>query len=102
MTYLAPRGDKRQRMHHANTYLQVRTHRYAFSDIGLVLSNRKPLNKFEQKSDLTRTALFSAAQRVIVKDGYEGAQLETIAREAGRTKGSVYAHFKSKEQLFVA
>ena len=46
--------------------------------------------------------MFSAAQRVIVKDGYEGAQLETIAREAGRTKGSVYAHFKSKEQLFVA
>jgi AcrR family transcriptional regulator len=60
------------------------------------------LNKFEMKSDLTRTALFGAAQRVIVKEGYEGAQLETIAREAGRTKGSVYAHFKSKEQLFVA
>lgn len=60
------------------------------------------MNKFEKKSDLTRTALFSAAQRVIVEDGYEGAQLEAIAREAGRTKGSVYAHFKSKEQLFVA
>ncbi len=60
------------------------------------------MNKFEKKGELTRAALFSAAQRVIVRDGYEGAQLETIAREAGRTKGSVYAHFKSKEQLFVA
>jgi AcrR family transcriptional regulator len=60
------------------------------------------LNKFAKKSELTRTALFSAAQRVIVKVGYEGAQLETIAREAGRTKGSVYAHFRSKEQLFIA
>jgi len=60
------------------------------------------LNKFEKKSALTRTALFRAAQRVIVKDGYERAQLETIAKEAGRTKGSVYAHFKSKEELFLA
>ena len=60
------------------------------------------MNKFARMSELTRTALFSAAQRVIVKVGYEGAQLETIAREAGRTKGSVYAHFQSKEQLFLA
>jgi AcrR family transcriptional regulator len=60
------------------------------------------LNKFEKKSELTRTALFSAAQRVIVEDGYERAQLQTIASEAGRTKGSVYAHFKSKEELFLA
>lgn len=60
------------------------------------------MNKFEKKSALTRTALFDAAQRVIVRDGYEGAQLETIASEAGRTKGSVYAHFKSKEDLYLA
>lgn len=60
------------------------------------------MNKFEKRTKLTRTALFDAAQRVIVRDGYEGAQLETIARAAGRTKGSVYAHFRSKEQLFIA
>jgi AcrR family transcriptional regulator len=94
-------------------YSWVRTGEYVFSNICPVLSNCRhrrqisanedaPLNKFVKKSELTRTALFSAAQRVIVKVGYEGAQLETIAREAGRTKGSVYAHFRSKEQLFVA
>jgi AcrR family transcriptional regulator len=60
------------------------------------------LNKFEKKSELTRLALFDAAQKVIVEEGYERAQLETIARKAGRTKGSVYAHFKSKEELFLA
>jgi AcrR family transcriptional regulator len=60
------------------------------------------LNKLEKKSELTRAALFNAAQRVIVEDGYAGAQLETIARKAGRTKGSVYAHFKSKQDLFIA
>lgn len=59
------------------------------------------MNKFEKKSELTRIALFSAAQKIIAEEGYEGAQLETIALEAGRTKGAVYAHFKSKEELFL-
>jgi AcrR family transcriptional regulator len=94
-------------------YPWVCTDEYVFSNICPAVSNwaiagkaaktRTPqLNKFVKKSALTRTALFSAAQRVIVKVGYERAQLETIAREAGRTKGSVYAHFRSKEQLFIA
>jgi AcrR family transcriptional regulator len=60
------------------------------------------LNKLKQKTEITRTALFLAARDVIVKDGYEGAQLAMIAKHAGRTKGSVYAHFKSKEDLFLA
>lgn len=60
------------------------------------------MNKFEEKTEMTRAALFSAAQQVIVENGYEGAQIETIARKAGRTKGSIYAHFESKEALFHA
>jgi AcrR family transcriptional regulator len=60
------------------------------------------LNKLKQKTEITRTALFLAARDVIVKEGYDRAQLETIAKHAGRTKGSVYAHFKSKDDLFLA
>jgi AcrR family transcriptional regulator len=30
------------------------------------------------------------------------SRLDTIAREAGRTRGAVYAQFKTKEQLFFA
>jgi AcrR family transcriptional regulator len=60
------------------------------------------LNKLKQKTEITRTALFLAARDVIVKEGYERAQLAMIAKHAGRTKGSVYAHFKSKEDLFLA
>jgi AcrR family transcriptional regulator len=70
--------------------------------VGYRSQTRNLLNKFQKKTALTRNALFEAAQRVIVEDGYEGAQLETIAQRAGRTKGSVYAHFQSKEQLFIA
>jgi AcrR family transcriptional regulator len=39
---------------------------------------------------------------VFVRDGYEGAQLDEIAAMAGRSKGAVYTHFKSKEDLFLA
>jgi len=39
---------------------------------------------------------------VFVRDGYEGAQLDEIAATAGRSKGAVYTHFKSKEDLFLA
>lgn len=60
------------------------------------------LNKLEQKTEITRTALFLAARDVIVEEGYDRAQLAMIAKRACRTKGSVYAHFKSKEDLFLA
>jgi AcrR family transcriptional regulator len=60
------------------------------------------LNKLKQKTEITRTALFLAARDVIVEEGYDRAQLAMIAKHAGRTKGSVYAHFKSKEDLFLA
>ncbi len=33
--------------------------------------------------------------------GYQGATLDRIAAKAGFTKGAVYAHFRSKEALFL-
>ena len=39
---------------------------------------------------------------MFVRDGFENAQLATIAREAGRTKGSIYGHYASKDDLFLA
>jgi AcrR family transcriptional regulator len=56
----------------------------------------------QDRSKRTRELLLNAAYRVFVRDGFERAQLESIAREAGRTKGAVYAHFESKEHLFLS
>ena len=50
----------------------------------------------------TRARLLNAAEEVFVRDGYEAAQLDAIAATAGRSKGAVYTHFKSKEDLFLA
>jgi AcrR family transcriptional regulator len=50
----------------------------------------------------TQARLLDAAEEVFVRDGFEGAQLDDIAATAGRSKGSVYTHFKNKEDLFLA
>ena len=60
-------------------------------------SNRQHLRTRE-----TQARLLDAAEEVFVRDGYEGAQLDEIAAMAGRSKGAVYTHFKSKEDLFLA
>lgn len=54
------------------------------------------------KAQETRELLLRAAERIFVRDGYEKAELGEIARLAGRTKGAIYAQFKSKEDVFLA
>ena len=50
----------------------------------------------------TQARLLDSAEEVFARDGFEGAQLDEIAATAGRSKGSVYTHFKNKEDLFLA
>ena len=54
--------------------------------------------KHELKTQETRALLLRAAEQVIIRDGYENAELGEIAKLAGRTKGAIYAQFKSKEE----
>ena len=58
--------------------------------------------KHELKTQETRELLLRAAEQIIVRDGYENAELGEIAKLAGRTKGAIYAQFKSKEDVFLA
>jgi AcrR family transcriptional regulator len=60
-----------------------------------------PLTRAEQQSR-TRAALVASARRVFGRDGFNGANLAAIAREAGLTKGAVYSNFDSKADLFLA
>jgi AcrR family transcriptional regulator len=62
----------------------------------------KKINKNELRTKETRELLLRAAETIFVRDGYEGAELGEIATLAGRTKGAIYAHFKSKEDIFLA
>jgi AcrR family transcriptional regulator len=50
----------------------------------------------------TRARLLEAAALVYARQGFNGATLDEVAAEAGFTKGAVYGHFGSKENLLLA
>ncbi|MFN4025027.1 MAG: TetR/AcrR family transcriptional regulator [Hyphomonas sp.] len=50
----------------------------------------------------TREALLAAARACFATEGFKGASVESIAAAAGTTKGALFHHFTSKEELFLA
>ncbi|MFB1049840.1 TetR/AcrR family transcriptional regulator [Paraliobacillus sp. JSM ZJ581] len=62
---------------------------------------RKRLTNEERKQE-TRKMLLDSATITFSKLGFHGASVDKIAEFAGFTKGAVYTHFKSKEELFLA
>ncbi|MBE3589447.1 MAG: TetR/AcrR family transcriptional regulator [Firmicutes bacterium] len=46
--------------------------------------------------------ILDAAERVIARQGYAGAQVSRIAREAGVAGGTVYLYFANKKDLLVS
>ena len=47
-----------------------------------------------------RVDLLSAAEQVFVEHGLDATKVEDITARAGRSKGSFYQHFSSKEEAF--
>jgi AcrR family transcriptional regulator len=56
----------------------------------------------ELQKDDTRESVLLAAQEIIAQYGYKKTTVDDIARKAGKAKGSIYYHFKSKEEIFQA
>ncbi len=48
----------------------------------------------------TRSMIFLAARKVFSEKGYYKTQIADIVKESGTSTGSVYAHFKDKQDLF--
>ncbi|OPJ64575.1 TetR/AcrR family transcriptional regulator [Clostridium oryzae] len=48
----------------------------------------------------TKRAIFDAAIKEFSNNGYSGATMDNIAIQAGVAKGTLYYHFKSKEEIF--
>jgi len=53
-------------------------------------------------ADQRRQQLLKAAQKLFIRKGYRGTTTEEIARQAKVTKGALYHHFKSKEDILLA
>ncbi len=54
------------------------------------------------QKDRTRARILEAAQRVFASKGYHRALMDDVAQEAGLSKGALYFHFPSKEELFLS
>ncbi|MGW4368573.1 TetR/AcrR family transcriptional regulator [Nocardia takedensis] len=56
----------------------------------------------QRRLEHTRSLLLEAAEEVFSEKGFTAATLDDIANKAGYTKGAIYKHFATKEDLFLA
>ena len=54
------------------------------------------------RSEVTAARIIAVARRLFVARNYADVTTDMIAREAGVTKGGLYHHFASKEQLYIS
>lgn len=45
--------------------------------------------------------VLDGARRIFLRDGFEGAAVDEIAREAGVSKATLYSYFPDKQRLFI-
>ena len=53
----------------------------------------------EKKKKTTRKCILEAAIRLFTKKGYEQTSIESLAKEAGIGKGTVYSYFNTKRDI---
>ena len=54
----------------------------------------------EQYREQLRTAILEAARELFVRHGYESFSMRKLAEKLGCSHGTIYLHFKNKQQLF--
>ncbi len=59
-----------------------------------------PTGPGRPKDDLKAAAILEAAGNLFIRYGLSGVTMDTVAREAGVSKLTVYNHFGNKDQLF--
>ena len=68
------------------------------SDASLLSRGAEPVRQESAK----RRQILEGARRVFLRDGFDGASMNEVARAAGVSKGTLYVYFTSKEELFAA
>ena len=58
--------------------------------------------KHQVRTEETQSKILDAAGALFSEQGFEKTQLEEVAARAGYTRGAIYAHYASKEDLFLA
>jgi AcrR family transcriptional regulator len=55
-----------------------------------------------ERAQESRRKILEAAREIFFRDGFEAANLDEVAQRAGIAKGTIYRHFESKAELYVA
>lgn len=58
--------------------------------------------KQEEKTLLSKRKILAAAGEVFAQKGYDAATMQDITEKCGLSKGAIYHHFKSKEEIMLA
>ena len=66
------------------------------------VSPHRDKNKHQARTEETQAKILNAAEAIFSEQGFEKTQLEEVASRAGYTRGAIYAHYASKEDLFLA
>lgn len=61
-----------------------------------------PTRSRQRRGEELRRHILLVAKDVFLETGYERASMDTVATRAGTSKRSLYAHFESKDKLFLA
>jgi AcrR family transcriptional regulator len=56
----------------------------------------------QARTESTKAKILDAAQSLFAELGFENTQLDEVAARAGCSRGGIYAHYASKEDLFLA
>lgn len=64
--------------------------------------NYSALLSYQGQTPDTRERIIASAARVFGQKGFQRASLDQVAADAGLTKGAIYWHFKSKNDLYFA
>jgi AcrR family transcriptional regulator len=62
----------------------------------------KPKGRNRDLFDATHAALLAAARALFAEHGFDGVTTQAVAAGAGVAQGSLFHHFRSKRELFVA
>ncbi|MFW9967818.1 MAG: TetR/AcrR family transcriptional regulator [Candidatus Thorarchaeota archaeon] len=55
-----------------------------------------------EKKQMILNTIVEAAEALFSQKGYHGTSMDDIVKESGYSKGAIYGHFDSKEQLFLS
>lgn len=64
--------------------------------------NYAALLSYQGQTQDTRERIIASAARIFSQKGFQKASLDQVASDAGLTKGAIYWHFKSKNDLYFA